>query len=113
MRELKEIENEIKQFEEQRRVIDGKIGLLRVEQAERKFADFCEKYNMKLGDIVKTESYGIVQICGISKSIGNWIVCRKIKNNGEPYQSFVQHMEESFKGCEFVRHIDVENVTIL
>ena len=108
MRTLKEIDEEIRGLQEQRRNIEEKIKLLNNERGERMFADFCEKYNVKKGDIVKTLSYGEVQICGMSGTYCTpWVICRKIKNNGEPYQSTVTHMAESFKGCTVVGHIDI------
>ena len=106
MRELKEINNDIE-------AIDGKMAVLRAqrnvltdERRERMFADFCEKYGVKRGDIVHTERYGDMMVCGIDTRWGDWIQVRKIKKNGEPYSVVNTQSQSVFDGCKVIKHID-------
>ena len=104
MRELKEINNDIQ-------AIDGKMDVLRAqrnvladERRERMFADFCEKYGVKRGDIVHTERYGDMMVCGIDTRWDDWIQVRKIKKNGEPYNMVSTQSQSVFAGCKVIRH---------
>ena len=106
MRELKDINKDIE-------AIDGKMAVLRAqrnvltdERRERMFADFCEKYGVKRGDIVHTERYGDMMVCGIDTRWGDWIQVRKIKKNGEPYSVVNTQSQSVFDGCNVIRHID-------
>ena len=106
MRELREINKDIE-------AIDGKMAVLRAqrnvltdERRERMFADFCEKYGVKRGDIVHTERYGDMMVCGIDTRWGDWIQVRKIKKNGEPYSVVNTQSQSVFDGCKVIRHID-------
>ena len=104
MRELKDINKDIE-------AIDGKMAVLRAqrnvltdERRERMFADFCEKYGVKRGDIVHTERYGDMMVCGIDTRWGDWIQVRKIKKNGEPYSVVNTQSQSVFAGCKVIRH---------
>lgn len=106
MRELKDINKDIE-------AIDGKMAVLRAqrnvltdERRERMFADFCEKYGVKRGDIVHTERYGDMMVCGIDTRWGDWIQVRKIKKNGEPYSVVNTQSQSVFDGCKVIKHID-------
>ena len=106
MRELKEINKDID-------AIDGKMAVLRAqrnvltdERRERMFADFCEKYGVKRGDIVHTERYGDMMVCGIDTRWGDWIQVRKIKKNGEPYSVVNTQSQSVFDGCKVIRHME-------
>ena len=106
MRELKDINKDIE-------AIDGKMAVLRAqrnvltdERRERMFADFCEKYGVKRGDIVHTERYGDMMVCGIDTRWGDWIQVRKIKKNGEPYSVVNTQSQSVFDGCKVIRHIE-------
>ena len=106
MRELSEINKDIE-------AIDGKMAVLRAqrnvltdERRERMFADFCEKYGVKRGDIVHTERYGDMMVCGIDTRWGDWIQVRKIKKNGEPYSVVNTQSQSVFDGCKVIRHIE-------
>ena len=106
MRELKEINKDID-------AIDGKMAVLRAqrnvltdERRERMFADFCEKYGVKRGDIVHTERYGDMMVCGIDTRCGDWIQVRKIKKNGEPYSVVNTQSQSVFDGCKVIRHME-------
>ena len=106
MRELKEINKDIE-------AIDGKMAVLRAqrnvltdERRERMFADFCEKYGVKRGDIVHTERYGDMMVCGIDTRWGDWIQVRKIKKNGEPYSVVNTQSQSVFEGCKVIGHIE-------
>ena len=106
MRELSEINKDIE-------AIDGKMAVLRAqrnvltdERRERMFADFCEKYGVNRGDIVHTERYGDMMVCGIDTRWGDWIQVRKIKKNGEPYSVVNTQSQSVFDGCKVIRHKD-------
>ena len=106
MRELKEINKDID-------AIDGKMAVLRAqrnvltdERRERMFADFCEKYGVKRGDIVHTERYGDMMVCGIDTRWDDWIQVRKIKKNGEPYSVVNTQLQSVFDGCKVIRHME-------
>lgn len=106
MRELSEINKDIE-------AIDGKMAVLRAqrnvltdERRERMFADFCEKYGVKRGDIVHTERYGDMMVCGIDTRWGDWIQVRKIKKNGEPYSVVNTQSQSVFDGCKVIGHIE-------
>lgn len=109
MRQLSEIKKDIE-------VIDGKIAVLKAqrslladERKERVFADFCEKYGVKKGDVVHTDDYGDMMVCGIDTRWGDWIQVRKIKKDGQPYSVINTHLQESFEGCKVIGHIDMED----
>ena len=106
MRELSEINKDIEE-------IDGKIKALRAqreilsdERRERMFADFCHKYGVKKGDVVHTNRYGDMMVCGIDARWGDWIQIRKIKKNGEPYSVSNGQSQRVFEGCKVIGHIE-------
>ena len=109
MRQLSEIKKDIE-------VIDGKIAALRAQRnlladegRERMFADFCEKYGVKKGDVVHTERYGDMMVCGIDTRWGDWIQIRKIKKDGQPYCVTNTQSQSTFEGCKVIGHIDIED----
>lgn len=109
MRQLSEINKDIEE-------IDGKIKALRAqreilsdERRERMFADFCHKYGVKKGDVVHTNRYGDMMVCGIDARWGDWIQIRKIKKNGDPYSVFNTQSQSVFEGCKVIGHIDMED----
>lgn len=108
MRQLSEIKKDIE-------VIDGKIAVLNAqrilladERRERMFADFCEKYGVKKGDVVHTDRYGDMMVCGIDTRWGDWIQIRKIKKDGQPYCVTGTQSQSTFEGCKVIGHIDIE-----
>ena len=76
------------------------------ERSEREFANFCEKYDVKKGDVVHIDRCGDVIIEGMDKTWGGWIVVRKIKKNGEPYKSVEHEIASMFEGCKVIGHVD-------
>ena len=84
---------------EQRKILSN-------ERRERKFADFCYKYGVKKGDVVHTDYYGDMMVCGMDTRWDSWIQVRKIKKNGEPYSVFNTKSENVFEGCKVIGHID-------
>ena len=100
MRTKEEIEGDIRKLYEERSRLHDDIKKLEKERADVMFAEFCEKNNLKAGDIVKTKGYGTVEIVGIeTKSWGSWITVRKIKKNGEPYAVTTTLSQKCFDGC--------------
>lgn len=106
MRTLSEINNDIEAIDGKMAVLKAQRNVLTDERRERIFADFCEKYGVKKGDVVRTKRYGDMIVCGIDPRWGNWIQVRKIKNNGEPYVNTSTQPQTTFEGCEVLRHID-------
>jgi hypothetical protein len=106
MRTLQEIEQDIKAIEQKVQELKSQKSALDNEKRECLFSDFCEKYGVKKGDVVRTTKYGDFMIYGINT---NWLwyinVC-KIKKNGEPYSSTTSLTPECFEGCTVLRHID-------
>jgi hypothetical protein len=109
MRQLSEIKKDIE-------VIDGKIAALKAQRSlladesrERMFADFCEKYGVKKGDVVRTDHYGDMMVCGIDARWGDWVQIRKIKKNGEPYSVTSTQSQRVFEDCKVIGHIDMED----
>ena len=106
MRQLSEIKKDIE-------VIDGKIAALRAQRSlladegrERMFADFCEKYGVKKGDVVHTEHYGDMMVCGIDTRWDSWIQVRQIKKDGHPCRVTCAHLQSAFEGCKVIGHIE-------
>ena len=106
MRKLEEIDKDIKGIDEKINALNEQRRTLVNERSEREFADFCEKYDVKKGDVVQIDRCGDVIIEGMDKTWRGWIVVRKIKKNGEPYKSVEHEIESMFEGCKVIRHID-------
>lgn len=109
MRQLSEINKDIE-------VIDGKIAALKAqrsllndERMERMFADFCEKYGVKKGDVVHTDHYGDMMVCGIDTRWSDCVQIRKIKKDGQPYCYTSTQSQSTFKDCKVIGHIDMED----
>jgi hypothetical protein len=100
MRELDDIQKDLDAVQRQIDFYKAKKSVLEDEKAERVFADFCEKYGVQKNDIVRTEDFGDVIIVGIDKRHTRWILCRKIKKNGEPYANTISHLMDAFKNCK-------------
>lgn len=107
MRNLEEIDKNIKGIDEKINALNEQRRTLVNERSEREFADFCEKYDVKKGDVVHIDRCGDVIIEGMDKTwSGGWIVVRKIKKNGEPYKSVEHELASMFEGCKVIGHID-------
>lgn len=107
MRKLEEIDKEIKEIDEKIYTLREERRTLMNERNEREFADFCEKYGVKKGDVVHIDRCGDVIIEGMEGTWGGgWIVVRKIKKNGEPYKSVEHELESMFEGCKVIGHVD-------
>ena len=106
MRKLEEIDKDIKGIDEKINALNEQRRTLVNERSEREFADFCEKYDVKKGDVVHIDRCGDVIIEGIDKTWSGWIVVRKIKKNGEPYKSVEHEIESMFEDCKVIGHID-------
>lgn len=106
MRKLEEIDKDIKGIDEKINALNEQRRTLVNERSEREFADFCEKYDVKKGDIVHIDRCGDVMIDGMAKNWIGWITIRKIKNNGEPYKSVEHELPSRFEGCKVIGHID-------
>lgn len=109
MRTKEEIEGDIRKLYEERSRLHDEIKKLEKERADVMFSEFCNKYNLKAGDIVKTDDYGTVMIVGMeAKSWGSWIAVRKIKKNGEPYAITTSISQRWFDGCVLVKRDNPE-----
>ena len=106
MRELSEINKDIEEIDGKIKVLRAQREILNDERNEHIFADFCEKYGVKKGDVVHTDLYGDMMVCGIDARFSNWIQIRKIKKNGEPYSVFSTTSQRVFEGCKVIGHIE-------
>lgn len=107
MRKLEEIDKEIKEIDEKIYTLKEERRTLMNERSEREFADFCEKYDVKKGDVVHIDRCGDVIIDGVDKKTWlGWIVVRKIKKNGEPFKTVERHLPGFFDGCKVIGHIE-------
>lgn len=68
MRKIEEIDKEIKGIDEKINALNEQRRTLVIERNEREFADFCEKYDVKKGDVVHIDRCGDVIIEGIDKT---------------------------------------------
>lgn len=107
MRELHEIQKDIFAVEEKMKELREKKESLRNEKLDYFFAEFCEKYGVKKGDVVRTKNDGDCLICDIERSWDiQWIKVRKMKKDGTPHLFPVDLSQDSFEGCTVLRHID-------
>ena len=105
MRKLEEIAKDIKEIDEKIYTLKEQRQTLVKESSERAFADFCEKYGVKKGDVVHTDRYGDVMIDGVDNTwYCAWIKVRKIKKNGEPYSVCNTLSPSRFEGCKVIGH---------
>ena len=104
MRELSEINIDIEETKGKISFFKAQLANLIEERCERKFATFCENRGLKKGDIVSTNHYGDVQIVGYDTRF-DWIICRKIKKNGEPYASTTTMQQSCFDGCRIIGYL--------
>ncbi len=105
MRQLSEINKDIEEINGKISTLKGQRRILTDERKERMFADFCDKYGVKKGDVVHTDRYGDMMVCGIDERYGDWIQTRKIKKNGEPYSICNSMPQGLFEGCKVIVHI--------
>lgn len=105
MRQLQEIENDIKAIYQQIRDLNEKQKVLTAEKNERMFADFCEEHGIKGGDIVELNDrdHTQVQVVDMNYHYTGWVRCHKIKKNGEPYSNLMTLTKREFDGCKFVK----------
>lgn len=105
MRQLQEIENDIKEIFNQIRALNEKQKVLTAERNERMFADFCEEHGVKSGDIVElnTKAPTQVQIVDMNYHYTGWVRCHKIKKNGEPYSNLTTQSVHLFDGCKIIK----------
>lgn len=108
MRRVEEIDNDIEFINKQMKILRAKREVLYNEKSERLFSEFCEKYSVKKGDIVELNDRHRtqVQVVGKSSTWFDWIVCRKLKKNGEPSLNTTTFSDLKFVGCKVIRHID-------
>ena len=104
MRELSEINIDIEETKGKISFFQAQLSNLIEERGERKFATFCENRGLKKGDIVSTNHYGDAQIVGYDTRF-DWIICRKIKKNGEPYATTCTMSPSQFDGCRIIGHL--------
>lgn len=106
MRELKEIKDDMTFVDREIEALKEKRKALQEEKDERSFADFCEKYGVICGDIVELDDkeHLRVQIVGMNSRWSDWVVCRKIKKNGEPYRYTSSYLPTHFYGCKVIKH---------
>ena len=113
MRQLSEINKDIDEIDGKIKALNAQRGKLSDERRERMFADFCNKHGVKKGDVVHTDRYGDMMVCGIDARWGNWILVRKIKKNGDPYSVFNTQSQSVFEGCKVIGHIDDEGCKVI
>lgn len=101
MRTKEAIESDIQKCKE-------KLAKLENEFRERAFYDFCNKYGVKVGDIVELKIYGKVQVVNVEKLYTRFILCKKLKKDGEPSKNFVTYYEGDFLDSKVVGHKEVE-----
>ena len=101
MRTKEAIESDIKKYKEE-------LAKLEDEFRERAFYDFCKKYGVKAGDIVELKIYGKVQVVNVEKHYTRFILCKKLKKDGEPAKNFVTYYEGDFLDSKVVGHKEVE-----
>ena len=106
MRQLSEINKDIEEINAKIRALSAQREILSNERRERIFADFCHKYGVKKGDVVHTDGYGDMMVCGIDARWSDWILIRKIKKNGEPYSVLNTQVKSVFEGCKVIGHIE-------
>ena len=109
MRQLSEINKDIEEIDGKIKALWAQRKILSDERRERMFSDFCHKYGVKKGDVVHTNRYGDMMVCGIDALRGDCIQIRKIKKNGEPYSVFNTQSHSVFDGCKVIGHIDMED----
>lgn len=106
MRKIEEIDKDIKGINEKISALKEQRQILMDERSEREFADFCEVFGVKKGDVVHIDQCGDVIIEGMDKTWSGWIVVRKIKKNGEPYKSVEHVLSSMFEGCKVIGNIE-------
>lgn len=110
MRQLSEINKDIKEIDGRIKALYAQREILNDERIGRLFADFCYTYGVKKGDVVHTNRYGDMMICGIDVRYKDWIRVRKIKKNGEPNKVYSAQLPITFEGCKVIGHIDDEEI---
>ena len=110
MRELEEICKDIDVINNQVKVLEERKEVLYNEKCERLFADFCDKHGVKKGDIVElnNRAHTQLQVLGINGQWYSWVLCRKIKKNGEPYASTTTFAPVCFDGCKVVKTMEAD-----
>ena len=105
MRQLEEICKDIEVIDNRLNILKERKEVLYKEKRERLFADFCDKHGIKSGDIVELSDreHTRLQVVGISNQWSGWILCRKIKKNGEPYLNTTTYTPGHFDGCKVVK----------
>ena len=105
MRKLEEICKDIEVIDNQMYILKERKEVLYNEKREWLFADFCEKHGIKSGDIVElsNKEHTRVQVVGMSREWSGWVLCRKIKKNGEPYAVTTTYTPGHFDGCKVVK----------
>ena len=101
MRTKEAIQSDIQKYKD-------KLAKLEDEFRERAFYDFCKKYGVKAGDIVELKIHGKVQVVNVEKYYTRFILCKKLKKDGEPANKFVSYHEGDFIGSKVVEHKEVE-----
>lgn len=108
MRALHEIQKDIFAVEEKMKELRAKKESLRNEKLDYFFAEFCEKYGVMKGDVVRTKNDGDCLIYDIERNFDIlWIRVHKIKKDGTPYLLTQSLSQSSFEGCTVLRHIDI------
>lgn len=105
MRQLQEIDKDIAEINKQIFALNRKKKALTTERYERIFADFCEEYGIKSGDIVELNSqkHTQVQVVDMDSHYTGWIRCNKVKKNGEPYKNPTIFLPKEFEGCKVIK----------
>lgn len=105
MRNLEEINKDIKEIDEKIKALEEQLLTLEDERCERKFADFCELFGVKKGDIVRLKQNRNVIIDGMKKTWG-FIMVRKIRKNSEPSKRVELLVPNAFKDCQIIGHVE-------
>ena len=105
MRQLEEIENDIKEIFNQIRTLNEKQKVLTAERNERMFADFCEEHGVKSGDIVElnNQKHTQVQVVDMDSHYTGCVRCNRVKKNGEPYKNPTIFLPKEFEGCKVIK----------
>lgn len=107
MRTEKEIQVDIDALYEEICLMNRKIAELRKEQAQSRFASFCDTYKMSPGDVVETACGTRFQIIGMEPGYCSYVRCRKIKKDGTPALNVMTNTSSVISCCKVVGHIDI------
>lgn len=106
MRTLTEIQKDIDSVNSEIEKLCEQKDKLNRERRERIFFNFCAEYGLKKGDIVKLTTNRTLMVEGIDRNWSGFILCRKIKKDGNPSIIYTSVLRDKFDGCKVIGHKD-------